>query len=486
MSAALSGVAEEMGAALIRAAHSANIKERHDCSTAVFDLRGRMVAQAEHIPVHLGAMPAAVEACLALDPQPGELFVVNDPYSGGTHLPDITLISRVGDLGYVVSRAHHADVGGMQPSSMPVGATELLQEGVVIPPVRLTDDLLTVLVANMRRPRERLADLRAQRAAHELGARRLQELADRHGAQGLKRGMDDIQRYSRRRMRAALRALPDGEGVASGVIEGDGIDPRDIRIQVRVRVAGDAVEVDFAGTSPQCRGNVNCPLTVTRSAVYFVVRSLCDPDIPAAAGAYEPIDVRAPAGSLVHASPPGGVVAGNTETSSRIVDVVTRAFGQITPSRADGQGTMNNVTFGTSAFTYYETIGGGQGASPAAAGPSAVHVAMSNTLNTPVEALEREYPLRIERYAVRHRSGGAGRHRGGDGVVRVYRVLADCRLGLMTERRRHRPAGAEGGGFGAAGVNLLNGRRLPAKIALDLRAGDVLEIRTPGGGGWGR
>ncbi len=485
MSAALSGVAEEMGAALIRAAHSANIKERRDCSTAVFDIDGRMVAQAEHIPVHLGAMPDAVAACRALDPQPGELIIVNDPYTGGTHLPDITLVSRVGDLGFVVSRAHHADVGGMQPASMPVGARELIQEGVVIPPVRLTDDLLRVVVANMRRPEQRLADLRAQVACQELGAVRLRELAERHGQDMLRRGMDELHAYSERRIRVALARLPDGRGTASGVIEGDGITRADITIRATVEIAGDRVAVDFEGTDAQQPGNVNCPITVTRSAVYFVVRAVCDPDIPASGGAYAPVEVTAPAGSLVNAGPPAGVVAGNTETSSRIVDVVMRAFGELIETRADGQGTMNNVTFGTPGFTYYETLAGGQGGSPRAAGPSAVHVAMSNTLNTPIEALEREYPLRIERYAVRRRSGGAGAHRGGDGVVRVYRVLADCTLGLMTERRGHRPAGAAGGAPGAAGANILNGHRLPAKVSLELVAGDVLEIRTPGGGGWG-
>ncbi len=486
MSAALSGVAEEMGAALVRAAHSANIKERRDCSTAVFDARGRMIAQAEHIPVHLGAMPDAVAACRALDPRPGEHFILNDPYTGGTHLPDITLVSRVDGLGFVVSRAHHADVGGMQPASMPAGARELIQEGVVIPPVRLTDDLLRVLVANMRRPHQRLADLRAQVACQELGARRLHELAERHGRGRLERGMEELYRYSERRIRAALARLPDGRGTARDVIEGDGISSADIAVQATVEIRGDRVSVDFAGTAGQQPGNVNCPITVTRSAVYFVVRALCDPDIPASGGAFEPVAVTAPIGSLVNARPPAGVVAGNTETSSRIVDVVTRAFGELMETNADGQGTMNNVTFGTPEFTYYETLAGGQGASRAGDGPSAVHVAMSNTLNTPIEALEREYPLRIERYALRRRSGGDGRHHGGDGVVRVYRVLSDCTLGLMTERRRHRPQGAAGGEAGAAGANLLNGTRLPAKVSLELRAGDVLEIRTPGGGGWGK
>jgi N-methylhydantoinase B len=451
----------------------------------VFDARGRMIAQAEHIPVHLGAMPDAVAAVREHDPRPGDVYVLNDPYRGGTHLPDITLVMRVDDLGFVVSRAHHADVGGMQPASMPVGATELLQEGVVIPPLRLTPDLVELLVANMRQPAERRADLRAQVACQEVGARRLRELAGVYGRAALAAGMDELYAYSERRMRRAIGALPNGRFRAADTVEGDGLHVRDVRITAEVAISGQSLAVDFAGTAGQQPGNINCPLSVTRSAVYYVARCVCDPDLPASGGAFAPVDVRAPAGSLVNARPPAAVVAGNTETSSRIVDVVMQAFAEAVEAPAAGQGTMNNVTFGTPAWTYYETLGGGQGGGPAGPGPDAVHVAMSNTLNTPIEALELDYPLRIERYALRRRSGGAGRMPGGDGVVRVYRVLEDCRLGLMTDRRRHGPPGGAGGGPGARGQNLLNGRRLPAKCSLDLRAGDVLEIRTPGGGGWG-
>ncbi|HEU0193078.1 MAG TPA: hydantoinase B/oxoprolinase family protein [Gaiellales bacterium] len=485
MAAALRGVADEMGAALIRAAHSANIKERRDCSTAVFDAEGRMIAQAEHIPVHLGAMPDAVAAVREHDPKAGQVYVLNDPYRGGTHLPDITLVMRVDDLGFVVSRAHHADVGGMQPASMPAGATELLQEGVVIPPLRLTTDVAELLVANMRRPAERRADLRAQLACQEVGARRLRELAGVYGERALAAGMDELHAYSERRMRRAIRSLPDGRFRAADTVEGDGLHVRDVAVAAELTISGDSLVVDFAGTAGQQPGNVNCPLPVTRSAVFYVARCVGDPDLPASGGAFAPVDVRAPAGSLVNARPPAAVVAGNTETSSRIVDVVMGAFAQAVEAPAAGQGTMNNVTFGTPAWTYYETIGGGQGGGPGGPGPDAVHVAMSNTLNTPVEALERDYPLRVERYALRRRSGGAGRMPGGNGVIRVYRVLEDCRLGLMTDRRRHGPPGGTGGGPGARGQNLLNGRRLPAKCSLDLRAGDLLEIRTPGGGGWG-
>jgi N-methylhydantoinase B len=486
LAAALRGVAEEMGAALVRSAHSANIKERRDCSTALFDPSGRMIAQAEHMPVHLGAMPDAVAAVRMLRPRPGAVYVLNDPYTGGTHLPDITLVSVVGDLGLVCSRAHHADVGGMQPASMPAGATELIQEGVVIPPVELTGDVRRLLVANMRKPAERLADLRAQEACMVVGADRLRGLAHRFGRSLLAEGMDELYRYSERRTRAAVARLPDGRYRASDVIEGDGIHTRDIPIQVEVQIAGEEIVADFAGTAPQQQGNVNCPLAVTRSAVYYVVRAVCDPDIPASGGAFAPVTVRAPEGCLVNAQPPHAVVAGNTETSSRIVDVVMSAFGTAVDVPAHGQGTMNNVTFGTPAFTYYETLGGGQGGSPTGPGPSGVHVAMSNTLNTPIEALEREYPIRIERYALRRGTCGAGAHRGGDGVVRELRVLEDCRLSVLAERRAHGPHGAAGGADGAPGRTLVNGEEQPAKVTRQLAAGDVVRVETPGGGGFGR
>jgi N-methylhydantoinase B len=485
LGSALRGVAEEMGAALVRAAHSANIKERRDCSTAVFDLAGRMIAQAEHMPVHLGAMPDAVAAVLDLDPRPGAVYVLNDPYTGGTHLPDVTLVSLVDGIGLLVSRAHYADVGGMQPASLPVGARELYQEGLIIPPLRLTDEVVQLMLANMRNPPERRADLRAQIACHDTGAARLRELAERHGGERLRAGMGELHAASERRIRAAIAALPDGIHIAEDVMEGDGLHTDDILIRAAVAVRGDNVSVDFTGTAPQQEGNVNCPIAVTRSAVYYVVRAVCDPDIPASGGAYVPVQVVAPPGCLVNAASPAAVVAGNVETSSRIVDVVLRAFAGMADVPAMGQGTMNNVSFGNARFTHYETIGGGQGACPDGPGPNAVHVAMSNTLNTPIEVLEREYPLLVERYAVRRRSGGAGTHRGGDGIVRAYRLLERMRVSVMTERRRHRPQGAAGGGPGAAGENRLNGRRAPAKASFELAPGDLLEIRTPGGGGWG-
>jgi N-methylhydantoinase B len=478
---ALRAVAEEMGAVLVRSAFSANIKERRDCSTALFAPDGRMIAQAEHIPVHLGAMPEAVAAVRERDPSPGEVFVVNDPFTGGTHLPDLTLVSRTA-LGFAVSRAHYADVGGAEPASLPAASTDLYQEGLVVPPVRLTDEVVAILLANMRNPDERRGDLRAQLAAHRLAERRLTELCDRHGRERVEAAMDELFAYSERRVRSALAALPDGRWEAADVLEGLG---GELVLRVAVTLAGDGVMIDFVGTDPQHEGNLNCPLAVTRSACYFVVRCLTDPDVPASGGAFAPVTVEAPSGSLVNARPPAAVVAGNVETSSRIADVVFRAFGQAMSVPAQGQGTMNNLTFGNARFTYYETIGGGQGACPNADGPSAVHVGMSNTLNTPVEALELAYPLRVERYALRLGSGGRGRRYGGDGVIREITALESCRVSIVSERRARGPAGARGGEAGAPGRNLIAGERAPAKVTRALEAGESVTIETPGGGGFG-
>jgi N-methylhydantoinase B len=481
LGSALRGIAEEMGAVLVRSAFSANIKERRDCSAALFDEDGRMIAQAEHIPVHLGAMPEAVDAVRARDPKPGETYAVNDPFTGGTHLPDLTLVSRTA-LGFAVTRAHHADVGGMEPASLPAFSTELLQEGIVVPPVPLTDEVLAVFLANVRNPDERRGDLRAQLAAHRLAEQRIAELCDRRGADTVRAAMDELFAYSERRVRAALAELPDGRYEAEDVVETtDG----ELVIHAAVTVAGDEVEIDFAGTAEQHDGNLNCPLAVTRSAAYFVVRCLTDPDLPASGGAFAPVTVAAPAGSLVNARPPAAVVAGNVETSSRIVDVLFLAFGQAVPVPAQGQGTMNNVALGNRSFTYYETLAGGQGACPTADGPSAVHVAMSNTLNTPVEALELAYPLRVATYALRVGSGGEGRHRGGDGVVRELVVGEPCRLSVVSERRARAPQGADGGGPGQPGRNFVNGEEVGSKLTRELAPGDVIRIETPGGGGFG-
>jgi N-methylhydantoinase B len=550
LTGALRAACEEMGAALIRSAHSPNIKERRDCSTALFDARGQMVMQAEHIPVHLGSMPAAVAAVLGEDHLEGRSWVLNDPFAGGTHLPDITLITPALDdrtlIGFAVSRAHHADVGGRVPGSMPADSRTLAEEGVVISPRPATPQEIERLIARMRQPQERRADLRAQLAANRIGAQRLYELAQGVGVARLREGLDAVLDYAERRTRACLAALPDGVHTAEDVLEAiEG----DIVLRLRATVKGERLLLDFSGSAPQHPGNLNCPLAVTHSACYFAVRVLTDPDIPPSAGAYRPVEIRVPAGCLLNALPTGtqggkddevggaqslsppparddpanathrargeddgpdaseapAVAAGNVETSSRVADLVLAAFG-----RALGQGTMNNLTLGDERFSYYETLGGGQGACPDADGPSGVHVAMSNTLNTPVEALERELPLRVARYALRRGSGGAGAHRGGDGVVRELEALREMTFSLITERRRHPPPGAHGGQPGARGRNLflergtadqrqaigphpagqnpipqLGSRELPGKVTGVLRPGQRLRIETPGGGGYG-
>jgi N-methylhydantoinase B len=481
LGSALRGIAEEMGAVLVRSAFSANVKERRDCSTALFDERGRLIAQAEHIPVHLGAMPDAVAAVRDHEPASGEIWILNDPFAGGTHLPDITLVSRT-ELGFAASRAHHADVGGIEPGSMPAGSTRLEDEGVVIPPTRLDDATLEALVARMRNAQERRGDLRAQVAAQRLAETRVRELCQRFGRDRVAEAMDELHAYSERIVRGAIRELPDGRFEAADVLEAP---EGDLEIRVAVTVRGDAIEIDFTGSVPQHGGNLNCPLAVTRSACYFVVRCLTDPDVPASGGAFAPVTVHAPAESLMNAARPAAVAAGNVETSGRIVDCLFRAFGQAVPVPAQGQGTMNNLTFGNDRFTYYETIGGGQGGCPGAPGPSGVHVTMSNTLTTPAEALELAYPLRVERHELRLGSGGAGRHGGGDGVIRELRILEACRFSVISERRRHAPQGERGGAPGLPGRNMVNGEEIPAKATLDLEPGDVVRIETPGGGGFG-
>jgi N-methylhydantoinase B len=479
--ASLRSIAEEMGAVLIRSSFSANIKERRDCSTALFDERGRMIAQAEHIPVHLGAMPDAVTAVMRLDLEPGQVAILNDPYTGGTHLPDVTLVSRA-VLGFAVSRAHHADVGGIEPASLPAFSHTLEEEGVILPPQLLTDEVLERFVEATRQPEERRGDLRAQLSAHRLADRRLEELCARRGRAQVAAAMDELYAYSERMVRAAIAELPDGRGEAEDVVEAA---EGDVSIHCIVEVAGDAIRIDFAGTAWQYEGNLNCPLAVTKSACYFVVRCLTAPDLPASGGAFAPVAVTAPDGCLVNARPPAAVVAGNTETSSRIVDVVFAAVAQLVPVPAAGQGTMNNLAFGNDRFTYYETVGGGQGACPEADGPSGVHVAMSNTLATPAEAIELEYPLRVERWELRRGSGGDGTHHGGDGVVRELRVLEDCRLSVLAERRRHAPPGRAGGQDGTPGKTLVNGEDQAPKLTRQLHAGDVVRVETPGGGGYG-
>jgi N-methylhydantoinase B len=495
-------VAEEMGQVLVTSSYSPNIKERRDCSTALFDADGRLVAQAEHIPVHLGAMPEAVETVLDYDPEPGDVFVLNDPFEGGTHLPDVTLVSPLsvdGEvLGYAVSRAHHADVGGMTPGSMPAGAREIYQEGLRLPPVRLVEggetneDVLSILLANVRNPGERRADVRAQIAANERAEERLRDLVAEHGRDRIVAAFDAVIGYSRDRVTAELRALPDGEYRARDVLEGDGVTDDDVPIEVTVTIDDGSVTVDFDGTAPQVAGNVNAPLAVAKSAVYFVVRCVTDPEIPPNQGCYDPITVSVPDGSLLNPDPPAAVVGGNVETSQRVTDVVFTALADAAPDRvpAQGQGTMNNLTIGSRAggadgFTYYETIGGGFGGLSSRDGMDGVQVGMTNTLNTPVEALEAEYPLFVEAYGLRENSGGRGRHRGGLGIVRSVTVEADATVSLLTERRRVAPRGIAGGEDGATGENLVDGASVPAKTTRDVAAGTTVTVRTPGGGGHG-
>ena len=500
LASALSGIAEEAGAVLIRGAYSSNIKERRDCSAALFDASGAMVAQAEHIPVHLGAMPEAVAAVIEHEPEVGDVWIVNDPYRGGTHLPDITLVSPLasvsGDeaagrgrdgeiLAYAVTRAHHSDVGGMSPGSMPADSRDVWQEGIVIPPLRLGDDVLELILANVRTPDIRRGDLRAQTAANQLAGRRLEELVERRGRDTVEQAFEEVVAYAERRTREALREVPDGTYEAERALEGDGVSDDDVRIAAAVTVDGDALSIDFAGTADQVAGNVNCPLSVTRSACYFALRALLPSDVPANAGTYAALSIEAPEGSVVNAQSPAAVVAGNVETSQAIADAVLAALAQAVDLPAQGQGTMNNLIIGGRGWTYYETIGGGQGASAGGPGPSGVHVGMSNTLNTPIEALELEYPMRVERYELRDGSGGDGEHRGGDGVERAVRVLEPATLNLLTDRRRHAPEGREGGGDGACGENLLNDEALPPKATRELAEGDIVTVRTPGGGGYG-
>jgi N-methylhydantoinase B len=507
-------IPDEMGAVLVRSARSPNIRERRDCSAALFSARGELLAQAAHIPVHLGAMPEAVEAVRQKHARAGDIWILNDPYTGGTHLPDITVIEAVASttlrplrvmpgavqlrgggeppLAFAVVRAHHADVGGERPGSMPPGARTLEEEGVVIPPTRIVTDgvldeeALDRLVASMREPDLRRADLAAQLAAVARGGERWRELVARQGRARMDEAVEDLLAYAERRTRAALAGLREGVYTAEDVLEGDGVSGEELPIRARVTVAGGRLTVDFTGTAPAAAGNVNCPLAVTRSAALFVTRCLIPDDVPTNGGVGRCVEVVAPEGCLVNARPPHAVAAGNVETSQRIADVIMAALRQAGARLpAQGQGTMNNLIIGTDRWTYYETLGGGQGASPAGDGPAGVHVGMSNTMNTPVEMIEMSLPVRVERYAVRRGSGGAGRHCGGDGVVRAIRVLQPCALSLITERRQIAPRGADGGADGLPGRNLVNDRVVESKAALELQAGDVVTVETPGGGGWG-
>lgn len=504
----LGAIAEEMGMLLGRTGFSPNIKERHDYSCALFDSRGRLVAQAAHIPVHLGSTPLSVRAALAAcRPGPGDVIVLNDPYAGGTHLPDVTLVAPVHAggghlLGFVADRAHHADIGGMTPGSMPL-AREVYQEGFRLPPVTLVRggkvvrDVLALFLANTRVPAEREGDLDAQRAALATGARRLRELAREMGRGRLAAGMRALQDYTARLMAATLRELPTGTYRATDVLDDDGITLRPVPIRLAVTIGNGRATVDFAGTAPQVEGSLNANYAITLSAVFYVFTTLAREPVPANEGLLRRVRVLAPEGSVVNARFPAAVAGGNVETSQRIVDVLLRALARAAPDRipAASAGSMNNLAVGGfdrrrgRAFSYYETVAGGAGAGPLGAGASGVHTHMTNTLNTPVEALEAYYPFVVRRYAVRRGSGGRGRHRGGDGLVREIELLEPAEVTVLSERRTVAPYGLAGGSSGRRGRNLLvhrgRPRPLPGKINLRVEAGDAIRLETPGGGGWG-
>ncbi len=507
-------LAEEMGAALRRSAFSPNIKERRDYSCALFSPEGVVVAQGDHMPVHLGAMPMSVAAILQkLGPlRQGDVACLNDPFLGGTHLPDITLVSPVyapgegGLLGYVATRAHHSDVGGSTPGSMPL-AREIFQEGLRIPPVLLRregvvdDGILDLVLANVRTPEERRGDLDAQVAALHTGERRLREMARNRGSEEVRSAMDGLLAYADRLLRAGLAEIPDGRYEASDTLEDDGFGSGRVSVRATVLVQGGRAEVDFRGSSDQTPGGINAVAAITTSATHYVFRVVVEDllglPLPAGGGAMSPVEIRLPERSIVNAAPPAAVAAGNVETSQRITDVLLSAFAQALPDRvpALSQGTMNNVALGGvdpttgRSFTYYETAGGGMGGGPRGHGLSGLHSHMTNSLNTPVEALEHAYPLRVLRYGLRRGSGGQGKHRGGDGIQRDLQFLAPARLTLLTERRLEGPPGARGGGAGAPGRNVLHSQGdatdLPGKATVQVASGDVLSLRTPGGGGWG-
>jgi N-methylhydantoinase B len=503
-------VAEEMGGALRRAAFSPNIKERRDYSCAVFDRAGEVLAMGDHMPVHLGSMPMSVRAAReALALGPGDIGLLNDPYAGGTHLPDLTMVMPVYLSGgrrpmfYVANRAHHADVGGAQAGSMGL-AREIFQEGLRIPPVkilvggRVARDMMNLLLLNVRTPQEREGDLTAQIAACRIGERRLVEIIQKYGRREVEAYGKHLLSYSERMMHSALREIPDGEYQAVDYLDDDGIGREPLAIVARIRVRGARAEIDFGGSAPQCAGNVNAVRAITESAVFYVFRCLVDEQVPATSGLMRPIRVMAPEGTIVNARPPAAVAGGNVETSQRIVDTLLRALARALPRKipAASQGTMNNVTFGGidprsgRAFAYYETTGGGMGARPGSDGPSGIHTHMTNSLNTPIEALEHAYPARVRRYALRQGSGGAGLYCGGNGIIREIEFLVEMEVSLLCDRRKFGPYGLRGGRPGARGKNeiLIGGRKrvLPSKCTFYAPAGAVLRVETPGGGGWGK
>jgi N-methylhydantoinase B len=509
----LLAIAEEMGAALRRSAYSPNIKERRDYSCAVCDPQARPVALGDHMPVHLGAIPQSVEAALSdISLEDGDVVVLNDPYHGGTHLPDLTAVRGVwvdgsaGPIAYVASRAHHADIGGLAPGSMPL-SREIYQEGLRIPPVFLVrggtiqTDVWRLLLTNVRTPVEREGDLHAQIAALDVGVRRLQELAARGGTKMLAAAFAALADYADRLVRAVIDRIPDGEYAAEDFMDDDGVVDEPVPIAATVTVRGEEMEVDFSGSATQVAGNINAVAAITESAVRYVLRCVAEATLgtplPAGGGAMPAVTIVAPPGTVVNARPPAAVAAGNVETSQRIVDVVFRALGQALPDLipACSSGTMNNFTAGGidprtgSSFAYYETVGGGMGGGPERNGLSGVHTHMTNSLNTPVEALEHEIPVRVRHYSLRRGSGGAGLHRGGDGLRRDIELLTSASINLLAERRRHAPCGAQGGEPGACGESWLkrdgSWTQLTAKSSIEASPADIISIRTPGGGGWG-
>jgi N-methylhydantoinase B len=508
---AVHSIAEEMGAALRRTALSPNIKERRDYSCAVFDGQGRVIAMGDHMPVHLGSMPMSVQAAVAaIDFAPGDIAILNDPYAGGTHLPDITMVLPVFLPGgerpafYVSNRAHHADVGGRFAGSMGP-AEEIFQEGIRIPPVRIVRggqvdrEMLDLILLNVRTPKEREGDLDAQIGACRVGERRILEVAEKFGENRVHALIEELLDYSERLVRAQLRTMPAGEFSAEDWLDDDGVtdEPRKIAVRLRLDPEAGNVHADFDGSSAQVAGSVNAVRAITLSACFYVLRCLLAEDAPATEGILRPLTLNAPRGSIVDAMPPAAVAGGNVETSQRIVDVLLRALAKAIPDRvpAASAGTMSNLTIGGvdprtgEAFTYYETAAGGMGARPGMDGISGVQTHMTNSLNTPIEALEYAYPFRVRRYAYRDGSGGAGRFRGGDGLVREVEMLAPVQLTLLAERRRFRPYGLKGGDEGAAGAAWVvkDGEevRLPGKCSTRLDAGDAVRLETPGGGGWG-
>src|SRR5689334_18175505 len=508
--ALFTSVAEEMGVALRRTAFSPNIKERRDYSCAEFDASGHVIAQGEHMPVHLGSMPMAVAAALEeIDLVDGDVVALNDPFAGGTHLPDVTLVmpvvSKRRTLFYVANRAHHADIGGATPGSMGL-ATDIYGEGIRIPPIRLVRggvldaDTMRLLLANVRGNVERRGDFDAQIGSLKTGSTRLLEIVERRGEREATEYAAQLIDYSARLMRHTIAAIPDGVYEAEDALDDDGIADDPVTIRVRISVKADRATVDFTGSAPQVTGAINAVEAITVSAVSYVFRCLIGGEVPASAGLMQPIEVIAPHGTIVNANPPASVAGGNVETSQRIVDTVFKALSQALPDRipAASQGTMNNLTIGGidtrggkgQEFSYYETVAGGMGARPSLDGMSGVHTHMTNSLNTPAEALEYAYPLRVREYRLRKGSGGGGKHRGGEGVVREIETLVPARMSLLCDRRKRGPYGLFGGEDGAAGINELvsNGKKskLASKGSHDLKPGDRIRIETPGGGGHGK